>query len=31
VRGYALYFVCEGKSGECVYRRHDFEVELPLL
>jgi hypothetical protein len=28
VRGYALYFVCEGASGECVYRRSDFSVEI---
>ena len=31
VRGFALYYVCEGESGECVYRRRDFEIELPLL
>ena len=30
VRGYALYYVCEGASGECVYRRQDFRVEIPL-
>ena len=28
VRGYALYYVCEGTNGECVYRRQDFVVEL---
>lgn len=28
VRGYALYYVCEGESGECVYRRSDFSVDI---
>jgi hypothetical protein len=28
LRGYALYYVCEGQSGECVFRRQDFEVAL---
>ena len=28
VRGYALYYVCEGASGECVYRRAEFSVDL---
>ena len=30
VRGYALYYICEGVGGQCLYRRQDFEVELPL-
>lgn len=28
VRGYALYFVCEGAGGECLYRRQDFVVPI---
>ncbi|MFT5051702.1 MAG: hypothetical protein ACI8QZ_003122 [Chlamydiales bacterium] len=28
VRGYALYFVCESESGECLYRRQDFVVPI---
>ena len=30
LRAYALYFVCEGERGECVYRRRDFEVPIPV-
>ena len=28
--GYALYHVCEGEEGECVYRRQDFRVDIPV-
>ncbi len=28
LKGYALYYVCEGETGECVYRRRDFVVEF---
>jgi len=28
LRGYVLYYVCEGESGECVYRRQDFVIPL---
>ena len=28
--GYALYFVCSGESGECVYLRQDFSLEVPV-
>ncbi len=28
VRGYALYYVCEGESGTCLYLRQDFEVPV---
>jgi len=31
VRGYALYFVCEGADAVCRYLRQDFEVFLPAL
>ena len=24
--GYALYYVCEGAEGTCLYLRQDFEV-----
>jgi hypothetical protein len=30
VRGYALYYVCEGESGTCVYLRQDFQVEISI-
>lgn len=30
VRGYALYNVCEGEAGTCLYRRQDFSIELEL-
>ena len=26
--GYALYYVCEGVKGQCLYRRQDLSVEL---
>jgi hypothetical protein len=26
--GYALYYVCEGIQGQCLYRRQDLTVEL---
>jgi tetratricopeptide (TPR) repeat protein len=28
LRGYALYYVCEGEAGTCLYLRQDFEVEI---
>jgi hypothetical protein len=28
--GYALYYVCEGADGTCLYLRQDFEVELEV-
>lgn len=28
--GYALYYVCAGESGTCVYRRQDFAVPIVL-
>ncbi|MFQ5507243.1 MAG: tetratricopeptide repeat protein, partial [Planctomycetota bacterium] len=28
LEGYALYYVCEGKSGTCSYLRHDFKVPV---
>ena len=30
IHGYVLYYVCEGASGECLYLRQDFVVEVPL-
>ena len=30
LRGYALYFVCEKKSGLCTFLRRDFKIEIPL-
>jgi len=29
VSGYALYYVCEGARGSCLYRRQDVSVSLP--
>ncbi len=26
--GYVLFYACEKQGGQCVYRRHDFEVPL---
>ena len=26
--GYALYYVCEGVQGQCLYRRQDLFVDL---
>ena len=28
VPGYALYYVCEGEGGQCLYLRQDFELEI---
>ncbi len=28
LKGYALYYVCEGESGKCVYKRQDFELTV---
>jgi hypothetical protein len=28
LRGYAVYFVCQGKSGECSFLRQDFVIPL---
>ena len=30
VPGYALYYVCEGVDGTCLYLRQDFEFELKV-
>lgn len=30
VKGYALYYVCEGVDGTCLYLRQDFELELEV-
>lgn len=30
VLGYALYYVCEGEAGTCIYLRQDFQVEIPI-
>ncbi|MFT4540848.1 MAG: hypothetical protein ACI835_003307 [Planctomycetota bacterium] len=30
LRGYVLYYVCEGEGGKCAYFRQDFEVSIPL-
>lgn len=29
IRGYALYYVCEGIDGTCLYRRQEFTVPMP--
>ena len=28
--GYALYYVCEGIQGQCLYRRQDISVALTV-
>ena len=30
VEGYATYFVCEGAEGECLVRRQDYTVTIPV-
>ena len=30
ISGFALYNVCENESGQCVLRRQDFEIEIPV-
>ena len=30
VKGYALYNVCRGKDGKCLFKRQDFEVALSM-
>lgn len=31
IDGYALYFVCEGENGACVYMRQDFSLDLEIV
>lgn len=28
IRGYVLYYICEGGKGQCLYRRQNFEVPV---
>lgn len=30
LRGFALYNICEAAGGQCLYRRHDFEVRIEV-
>lgn len=30
IPAYAVYYVCEGVNGTCLYRRQDFEIELSV-
>ena len=30
VSGFALYHACLPQSGQCVYQRHDFEINVPI-
>ena len=30
IQAYALYYVCEGVKGQCVYRRQDVSVPVHL-
>ena len=30
LKGSAWFHVCEDEGGQCVYRRHDFEVQVPV-
>jgi hypothetical protein len=30
VSGHTLYYVCEGADGVCMYRRQDFEIDIPV-
>ena len=29
IEAYAVYYVCTGADGQCVYRRQDFTIALP--
>ena len=31
ISGFALYYVCEGARGLCLYRRQDFEAAVELV
>lgn len=31
LRAYALYYVCEGESGACLYRRQDMSFEIGVI
>jgi len=31
LRGHALYYVCEGIKGACLYRRQDLVLDVPVL
>lgn len=30
LQAYALYYVCEGANGQCLYRRQDFSIRVPV-
>ncbi len=30
IRGYVLYYICEGENGQCLYRRQDFKAVVKL-
>ena len=30
LKGYLLYYVCEGAAGVCVYLRQDLEIPIPI-
>ena len=30
LKGYALYYVCTSQDGECLYRRQDFSITVPV-
>ena len=30
IPGYALYYVCEGETGACLYRRQDVEFRVSV-
>ena len=30
VPGYALYYVCEGRRGACLYLRQDLDVSVSI-
>ena len=30
VNGYVLYYICEGETGTCLYRRQDVAVTIPI-
>lgn len=30
IRGYVLYFACDNETGQCLYRRQEFEIPLDI-
>ncbi len=31
IKAYALYYVCEGRQGQCLYRRQDLSLQIDTM